>query len=80
MFNINVFLIILFIFLLFIIFQVYFYSNIYRTNDIKIKEMERFQSTLSGIESNIDNNNDYLLDDTSIELLLSDYNKLKNTL
>lgn len=80
MFNINVFLIILFIFLLFIIFQVYFYSNIYITNDIKIKEMERFQSTLSGIESNIDNNNDYLLDDTSIELLLSDYNKLKNTL
>ena len=80
MLNINVFLIILFIFLLFIIFQVYFYSNIYRTNDIKIKEMERFQSTLSSIESNIENNTDYLLDDTSIELLLSDYNQLKNTL
>ena len=41
-----------------------------------IKKVESFQSTIV----NIDNNKDYLLDDASIEILLEDYNKLKNNI
>jgi hypothetical protein len=41
-----------------------------------IKKVESFQSTII----NIDNNKDYLLDDASIEILLEDYNKLKNNI
>ena len=68
--------IILTLFLLLIIYQIYFYSGIYKTNEELIYKIENFQSTLE----NIDNKNNYTLDDKSIELLLDDYNKLKNNL
>jgi cell division protein FtsL len=72
----NLFLIIIILFVLFIIYQIYFYSSIYKKNEDIIKKVESFQSTL--VE--IDNKKDYLLDDSSIELLLDDYNKLKNNI
>ena len=61
----NLYLIVLILFVLFIIYQIYFYSNIYKKNEDIIKKVERFQSTLL----DIDKNNDYLLDDKSIEIL-----------
>ena len=73
---INLFFIIIILFLLFMIYQIYFYSNIYKKNENMIKKVESFQSTIV----NIDNNKDYLLDDASIEILLEDYNKLKNNI
>ena len=76
MININLFSIIIIIFILFIIFQIYFYSNIYKKNQNLIKKIENFQSTLT----NINNNNDYILDDHSMEILLEDYNKLKDNI
>ena len=72
----NLFLITVILFIIFIIYQVYFYSIIYKKNEDIIKKVESFQSTL--VE--IDNKKDYLLDDSSIELLLDDYNKLKNNI
>jgi cell division protein FtsL len=72
----NLFLITVILFIIFIIYQVYFYSRIYKKNEDIIKKVESFQSTL--VE--IDNKKDYLLDDSSIELLLDDYNKLKNNI
>ena len=74
MFKINLFIIILTIFLLFIIFQIYFYSKKILKNDNLIKKIESFESTLT----HLDSKKDYLLDDNSIEILLEDYNKLKN--
>ena len=73
---INLFFIIIILFVLFIIYQIYFYSSIYKKNENMIKKVESFQSTII----NIDNNKDYLLDDASIEILLEDYNKLKNNI
>jgi ABC-type bacteriocin/lantibiotic exporter with double-glycine peptidase domain len=72
----KLYLIILILFILFIIYQIYFYSNIYKKNEDIIKRVESFQSTLV----NIDKKKDYLLDDNSIEILLEDYNKLKNNI
>jgi len=72
----NLFLITVILFIIFIIYQVYFYSIIYKKNEDIIKKVESFQSTLVVI----DNKKDYLLDDSSIELLLDDYNKLKNNI
>jgi len=72
----NLFLLTIILFIIFIIYQVYFYSSIYKKNEDLIKKVESFQSTL--VE--IDNKKDYLLDDSSIELLLDDYNKLKNNI
>lgn len=68
------YLIILTLFILFITYQIYFYSGIYNKNNILINKVENFQSTLENIDTN------YVLDDKSIELLLDDYNKLKNNL
>ena len=68
------YLIILTLFILFITYQIYFYSGIYKKNDILINKIENFQSTLENIDTK------YVLDDKSIELLLDDYNKLKNNL
>ena len=72
----NLFLITVILFIIFIIYQVYFYSSVYKNNEDIIKKVESFQSTLL----EIDNKKDYLLDDSSIELLLDDYNKLKNNI
>jgi cell division protein FtsL len=72
----NIFLITVMLFIIFIIYQIYFYSSIYKKNENIIKKVESFQSTL--VE--IDNKKDYLLDDSSIELLLDDYYKLKNNI
>jgi len=56
-------------------YQVYFYSQTYKKNDVMIKKIESFQTTLTDI-----NEQDYLLDDASIEVLLDDYNKLKKNI
>ena len=64
------------LFILFILYQIYFYSSIYNKNNNTIKKIERFQNTLT----NIDANKEYKLDDKSLELLLDDYNKIKNNM
>ena len=64
------------LFIVFIIYQIYFYSTIYKKNEDILKKVESFQSTLT----DIDKKKNYLLDDASIELLLEDYNKLKNNI
>ena len=77
MININLFSIIIILFILFIIFQIYFYSNSYKKNQNLIKKIESFQSTLTNIKNN---NNEYILDDNSMEILLEDYNNLKTNM
>jgi len=65
------FIIILLLFLLFIIVQVYFYKIQYVKNDLFLKNVESFENKLKKIdEKNI------LLEDTSIELLLEQYNNI----
>jgi len=66
--------IILLIFILFIIFQIYFYSEKYKKNQKLLKKVESFENTLSNIDSK------YVLDDNSLQLLLKDYNNLKNNI
>jgi biopolymer transport protein ExbD len=73
---IRIYLLILVIFVIFIGFQVYFYNIKYNKNDTLIKNVESFENTLV----NIDNNEQYLLDDKSLEILLGDYNNLKNNI
>jgi hypothetical protein len=72
----NLFLVIFILFILFILYQLFFYSNIYKNNEKIIQKVESFQSELL----NIDKNKDYLLDDSSIKILLKDYNELKNNI
>ena len=74
MIKLNVFIIITTIFILFVIFQIYFYSTTYTKNQKKINKIESFESTLE----NINSKQNYVLNDQSIETLLEDYNKLKN--
>ena len=69
---IKTYLLILIIFVIFINIQVYFYNIKYKKNDTLIKNVESFQNTLV----NIDSNEQYLLDDKSLEILLGDYNNL----
>jgi septation ring formation regulator EzrA len=76
MFNINFFYVVLIFFLLFIFIQIYFYGNILKKNEEKITNMESFKNSLS----NLNTQNEYILDDTSIKIILEDYNKLKNSL
>ena len=73
---IKIYLLILIIFVIFIGFQVYFYNIKYKKNDTLIKNVESFENTLV----NIDSNEQYLLDDKSLEILLGDYNNLKNNI
>ena len=73
---IKIYLLILVIFVIFIALQVYFYNIKYKKNDVLIKNVESFENTLV----NIDSNEQYLLDDKSLEILLEDYNKLKNNI
>ena len=72
MFNSKLFFLILVIFLIFIIFQVYLYSDKYMKNEQHIQKIESFSNTLNNL-----NDNTYILDDSSMEKLLEDYNKLK---
>jgi len=73
---IRTYLLILIIFVIFISIQVYFYNIKYKKNYTLIKNVESFENTLV----NIDNNEQYLLDDKSLEILLEDYNDLKNNI
>ena len=73
---IRIYLLIFVIFVIFIAVQVYFYNIKYKKNDTLIKNVESFENTLV----NIDSNEQYLLDDKSLEILLEDYNKLKNNI
>ena len=73
---IKTYLLILIIFVIFIVIQVYFYMIKYKKNDTLIKKVESFENTLV----NIDNNEQYLLDDNSLEILLEDYNNLKDNI
>ena len=76
MFNINFFYIVLIFFLIFIFIQIYFYGNILKKNEEKIINMESFKNSIN----NLNANNKYILDDTSIKIILEDYNNLKNSL
>ena len=73
---IKIYLLILVIFVIFIAIQVYFYNIKYKKNNTLIKNVESFENTLV----NIDSNEKYLLDDKSLEILLEDYNNLKNNI
>lgn len=66
------YLIIFMFFLIFIIIQIYYYSGKLNKFDKKISDIESFKNTLN----DINNQNDYYLDDASLELLLDDYHKL----
>jgi predicted PurR-regulated permease PerM len=77
MINISLFSIIIILFILFVVFQIVFYLNIYKKNQNLIKKIESFQSTLTNIKNN---NNEYILDDNSMEIILEDYNKLKDNI
>lgn len=70
------FLVILLLFVIFIVIQIYFYSDKYNQNKKLINKMENFESKLSKIKES----DKYLLDDESIENLLEDYYKLKNNI
>ena len=72
----NTIIIIFILFILFLGIQIYFYSTIYKKNNDYIKNIELFSNKLLYI----DNKNEYILDDRSIEILLEDYNKLKNNI
>jgi len=74
MFDTKLYFIIFIIFLIFIGFQIYFYSIKYKKNENLLNKIESFQTTLK----DLDNKNEYILDDKSLEILLEDYNKLKN--
>jgi cell division protein FtsL len=74
MFNYTLFFLILFIFLILILVQVYFYSYKYVKNQEHIQKIESFSNTLTSLNKN---NNEFILDDSSMEKLLEDYNKLK---
>lgn len=69
----RLFLIIFFIFILFLLFQIYYYNKKYYENNLKIDEIESFRNT-------INEKYDYVLDDKSLEVLLKDYNKIKNSI
>jgi cell division protein FtsL len=74
MFNYTLFFLILFIFLILILVQVYFYSYKYVKNQEHIQKIESFSNTLTSLNKS---NNEFILDDSSMEKLLEDYNKLK---
>ena len=73
--NINIFLIIIVLFLIFILFQIYLYNIEYYKKNKLLKKIENFESSLENID-----NKEYLLDDSSIKILLEDYNNLKNNI
>lgn len=72
----NIFIIIIILFILFAVIQVYYYLQKYNKNKNLIIEMENFESKLNIIDSN----QNYLLDDSSLKNLLQDYNELKNNI
>lgn len=72
MFDIKVFIIIFIIFILFCGIQIYFYYKTYIKKEIKIRDIESFENTLV----DINNNKEYILDDVSLERILTDYENL----
>ena len=70
--NTTIFLIIFVFLLIFISVQVYFYYQKYNKNNKVIQKMEQYTSKLNSID-----NKDYILDDTSMERLLDDYENIK---
>jgi predicted PurR-regulated permease PerM len=72
----NTIIIIFILFFIFVGIQIYFYSKVYKKNNDIIQNIELFNNKLL----HIDNKNEYILDDESIEILLEDYNKLKNNI
>jgi hypothetical protein len=70
----KIYLLVLIFFIIFVGCQVYFYNIKFSKNNNLIKNVESFENTLV----NINSNEKYLLDDKSLEILLEDYNKLKN--
>jgi len=68
-----VFMVIFVIFILFICIQIYFYKKNIDTNTQKINKIESFQNTLEHINKK---NNNYILDDKSLNVLLQDYNEI----
>jgi len=73
MFNMKIFLIILLIFVLFCAIQIYFYYQQYIKKQEQIKKIESFENTLV----DINNKDNYVLDDKSLENLLHDYENFK---
>jgi hypothetical protein len=69
----KIFLIILLIFVLFCAIQIYFYYQQYIKKQEQIKKIESFENTLV----DINNKDNYVLDDKSLENLLHDYENFK---
>lgn len=68
-----IFLIIFICLVIFISIQIYFYYQKYNKNKETIQKMEQYTSKLN----NIENSKDYILDDTSMERLLDDFENIK---
>lgn len=62
---------IIFLLLIFILIQVFFYNKKIMKNEENIKKIESFEADVIKI-----NNNKYILDDNSMKILLDDYQKL----
>jgi hypothetical protein len=82
----DLFFIIFIIFIIYVLIQIYYYSEKYikhNNNNLDIEskntnlisKIESFEATLK----NINKSNQYYLEDASLEILLDDYDKLKET-
>ncbi len=75
MININLFIIIFILFIIFIGIQLYFYLKKYKINENKLNEIETYENNLKNIEYGIDKKI-YTLNDNVLLNLLEDYNNL----
>ncbi len=73
MFNINLYLIILILFGIFVVYQIYCYTKQLNENKMLIQKIESFENTLDNIEKK-----EYTLDDSSLEVLMQDFDNFKN--
>jgi hypothetical protein len=67
------FIIFLLIFFLLVIIQIYYYKKKSDKNELLLKNIEAFESKLKNIDKK-----DILLEDTSIEHIIEQYNEIKN--
>jgi hypothetical protein len=74
MFEINIFIIVFIVLITFILFQILYYNNIFNKNYNKIEKIDNFTNKLD----RIDHKTDYILDDSSLNNLLQEYNNLNN--
>lgn len=74
MFEINIFIIVFIVLITFVLFQILYYNNIFNKNYNKIEKIDNFTNKLDRIH----HKTDYILDDSSLNNLLQEYNNLNN--